>query len=224
MAKQIQFIDLATNTTDYITITDQSGQWYNKITPGFEVYNSSNWTSYAITATQFSTSKIYSADMPSVAANLYNIVAWVQAGGSAATSDNPIAGGQVEWDGTAVVYQGTAPSLVRADMAAIKTVTDQFHFTITNQVDANALSGVSGAVPTTAQIADKILVRNIDGGSDGGRTVTQALAACRNKVSFDVPSVGSFTVYDIDDVTPLWIGTYARGANTLGPLVQIDPS
>ncbi len=81
-----------------------------------------------------------------------------------------------------------------------------------------------GGGPTAAQIADKVLGRNVAGGSDGGRTVAQALATLRNKVAFDVPAAGQFTVYAADDVTPLWTGTYGRGSNTLGPLTGVDPS
>jgi hypothetical protein len=85
----------------------------------------------------------------------------------------------------------------------------------------------SGIVLTSterANIADKILNRNLDGGSDGGRTVKDALRPNRNKVAFDIPSFGKFTVYKEDDITVAWIGDYTRGPNNLGPLVTTDPS
>ena len=77
-------------------------------------------------------------------------------------------------------------------------------------------------VGSLAQIADKFLGRAIAGGADGGRTVSQAFAAARNKVAFDVPIAGQFTVYAADDTTPLWTGTYTRAA--VDTLVGIDPA
>lgn len=89
----------------------------------------------------------------------------------------------------------------------------------------DAYAAVSAlSVPTTAQIADKVLGRNLAGGSDGGRTVKDALRASRNKVAFDVPSSGQFTVYAEDDTTPAWVGTYTRSADAVNALTVVDPS
>lgn len=74
----------------------------------------------------------------------------------------------------------------------------------------------------TANAADKLLGRNLAGGSDGTRTVQDSLRAGRNKVAFDVPSTGYFTVYQEDDTTAAWTGTYTRG--TGGPLTVTDPA
>ena len=81
-----------------------------------------------------------------------------------------------------------------------------------------------GVFPTTAEIADKILGRNLAGGSDGGRTVRDSLRTARNRVAFDTPAAGQFTVYSEDDLTVAWIGGYSRGSNTLGPLTNIAPA
>lgn len=97
--------------------------------------------------------------------------------------------------------------------------------TFDNTTDsAEAVQELAAALPTAAQAADKVLGRSLAGGSDGGRTVADALRASRNKVAFDVPAAGQFTVYAEDDATPAWVGTYSRGANTLGPLTGTDPS
>jgi hypothetical protein len=77
-------------------------------------------------------------------------------------------------------------------------------------------------LPTANENADALIGRNIAGGSSTGRTVGQALAAQRNKVAFDVPSAGQFTVYATDDVTPLWTGTYTTAAGN--PVTAIDPA
>lgn len=72
-------------------------------------------------------------------------------------------------------------------------------------------------------IADAILARSVQGGSSGARTVGQALAALRNKVAFDVPGAGQFTVFDTDDTTPLWTGTYTATPGA-SPITVLDPT
>lgn len=74
-------------------------------------------------------------------------------------------------------------------------------------------------VPTADQIADAILGRNIAGGSDGGRTVRDALRASRNKVAI----VGSaLTVYAEDDATVAWTATIATESRNA--LQSVDPA
>lgn len=83
-----------------------------------------------------------------------------------------------------------------------------------------AYGAATGAqVPTAAQNADKILGRNIAGGSDGGRDVTSALRAVRNKVTVDATTI---TVYQEDDTTSAWTGTATR-TEGLDPLETVDP-
>lgn len=72
---------------------------------------------------------------------------------------------------------------------------------------------------TLEQMADAFLNRNIAGGSDGGRDVTSALRALRNKVSL---AAGTMTVTEEDDSTTAWTATYATA--TRDPLSSIDPS
>lgn len=73
-----------------------------------------------------------------------------------------------------------------------------------------------------ASHADKLLGRNLAGASDGGRTVQDALRGSRNKVAFDVPGIGQFTVYKEDDVTVAWTGTYTSSVGA-SPVTTIDP-
>lgn len=99
-------------------------------------------------------------------------------------------------------------------------------FVISNFDTVAAIAGTAmSLLPTErAFIADKFLARNLGGGSDGGRTVQDALRTSRNKIAFDVPSAGQFTVYAEDDITPAWTGSYLRGPNNLGPLTVTDPA
>jgi len=84
----------------------------------------------------------------------------------------------------------------------------------------------TGAVLTAAErnaIADALITRNIAGGSSTGRTVRQVLAANRNKVAFDVPVAGQFTVFAEDDTTPVYTGTYTTDSGAF-PVTVIDPA
>jgi hypothetical protein len=70
-----------------------------------------------------------------------------------------------------------------------------------------------------AAAADKLLGRLIVGGADGGRTVTSALQAIRNKVTL---SGGTFTVFGEDDSTTSWTATYTTASRD--PLSGVDPA
>lgn len=78
-------------------------------------------------------------------------------------------------------------------------------------------------LPTVAQMADGLIARNIDGGSNGGRTVGYYLQGGTNKVVIDEVG-GTFALYRADDATILVSGTRTRGATNLGPLSSMDPA
>lgn len=126
---------------------------------------------------------------------------------------------------------GTLVSDVVSGVWAAGTRTlSAFGFTVSTSSDSNVTaikaktdnlpaSPASVAdIPTTAQVADKVLGRNIAGGSDGGRTVRQTLAIIRNKVEIEGTII---RVYAEDDTTLLFTGTVtaAPGAN---PISAID--
>jgi len=93
---------------------------------------------------------------------------------------------------------------------------------IDDYIDTEVAAIVSAiaALPTTAAIADKLLGRNLAGGSDGGRMVKDALRALRNKVT-DV--AGALTVYAEDDSTTAWSATTTRDG-AAGALTAVDPA
>ncbi len=74
------------------------------------------------------------------------------------------------------------------------------------------------AVPTAAENADGLLARNIAGGSNGGRTVTDALRPLRNRVDTDETGI---VVYQEDDTTEAWSGTVTRAS--LDPMTSVNP-
>ncbi len=78
-----------------------------------------------------------------------------------------------------------------------------------------------GFVPANSgAIADKILGRNLAGGSDGGRTVQQALYPLRNKWT---ANTGVYTVYGVDDTTVSWTSTISSDA-AANPIIGNDPA
>lgn len=79
---------------------------------------------------------------------------------------------------------------------------------------------LANAVPTTAAVADKVLVRNIAGGSDGGRTVTSALRLLRNKWTL---AGGTLTVTEEDDTTSAWTAAVTSDA-AANPIIGSDPT
>lgn len=96
---------------------------------------------------------------------------------------------------------------------------------VPESITAAAVTVAGGEVAATlsaaerAAIADKIINRNIGGGSDTGRTIKQTLAAMRNRVTL----VGTtLTVYDTDDTTSLWTGTVTLAVRD--SLTAIDPA
>jgi hypothetical protein len=94
--------------------------------------------------------------------------------------------------------------------------------------DVQAGLATAAGVPTAAQNADQLLDRHLAGGADAtgldARSVRNALRAGRNKVAFDVPVAGQFTVYAEDDLAVAWTGTYSRAATAANPLTGVDPT
>ena len=121
---------------------------------------------------------------------------------------------------------GTPAADVSADIATRMATT---HIDATaGKVDGVALvdqttvnDDMVAEAPTAAANADKILGRNLGAGSDGGRTVQDALRSSRNKVTVDA-GAGTIDVFEEDDSTVAWSGTIATGARD--PINDIDPA
>jgi hypothetical protein len=74
--------------------------------------------------------------------------------------------------------------------------------------------------PTTAAIADKVLGRNLAGGSDGGRTVQDALRVNRNKVSI---ASAVLRVMKEDDTSVAWSAAVTTDSAALA-ITAVDPT
>jgi hypothetical protein len=322
MAEKIQLAHDATGATLYALVRKSDGTVVKQTDNTSEAYVTANLGNYDFPMTEQGTaSRYYTATFPAVAAGTYAVAVYQQLGANPAETDTLLDGGNVEWDGSAVVPLSTRSSHTAADVwaGATRTLT-AFSFSVTvgtnndkagyslangsiaaatfaaNAIDANAIAAdaigsselaasavteiqaglstldaagvrtavglasanldtqlgaiagyidtevgaikaktdnlpaspaaVGSAMTLTAgerdAAADALLARNVAGGSSAGRLVKEALAALRNKVAFDVPGAGQFTVYATDDATPLWTGTYTATPGA-APVTTLDP-
>src|ERR1043166_5470612 len=91
-----------TGSTLYVIILRASdGQVWNG--SAFEALAAANWTTYAVTMTEQSTTGIYYGTMPSGISSSGVYHAWVfkRAGGSAATTDSLVGQQDLDWTGSA---------------------------------------------------------------------------------------------------------------------------
>lgn len=118
---------------------------------------------------------------------------------------------------------------VRADVAAVASAqfdpdTDTVaRVTLVDTVTVNTdMRGTDNALPAATYaspevVADALLGRSIAGGANGGRTVTQALRANRNRVNLETGAV-----YEEDDVTVSH--TYGVARKNLLNISEVTPS
>lgn len=85
---------------------------------------------------------------------------------------------------------------------------------------AGAVDAVAIATDAGQEIADRILQRNIASGSDGGRSVAEALYALRNRVAID-GSIG--TVFQVNDTSSAWTFSVTTVSTNSGLIQQVDP-
>ena len=88
-----------------------------------------------------------------------------------------------------------------------------------DQIATNAIGAAELALDAGQEIADRILARNIAGGSDTGRIVTDALRILRNRVAI---AAGTMTVYEEDDLTSAWTATISTTAGD--PVSESNPA
>jgi hypothetical protein len=84
---------------------------------------------------------------------------------------------------------------------------------------ASAIDAAALATDAGQEIADRVLARNIGGGSDTGRTVTQALRILRNRAAI---AAGTLTVYEEDDSTSSWTAAVTTAAGN--PISEVNPA
>jgi hypothetical protein len=103
----------------------------------------------------------------------------------------------------------TISGYIDSEVAAIKAKTDNLP----------AAPAAVGDIPTAAQVADKVLLRSLASGADGGRTVRDALRFNRNRFTI---AGGTLTVYEEDDATIAWTAVITQTAGD--PVSASDPA
>jgi hypothetical protein len=131
---------------------------------------------------------------------------------------------QAETNGTHVAFTFTGTgALAKTEQVYPSSITGDAFARLGAPAGASIAADIA-ALPTSAANADKLLGRNIAGSSDGGRTVTSAFRAVRNKV--DIVRIndttGTINVYAEDDTTLAWTGTVTRAAENAP--IRIDPA
>ena len=115
MANELQLDYGITGKTLYALILNAGGQIYNGST--FETPLAAHWSTYAVTMTEQSTTGMYEATFPALAAGTYGISVRLQAGASPATTDLVVGVGTMYWNGVAFtpgsVGVPTNPTLCR---------------------------------------------------------------------------------------------------------------
>jgi hypothetical protein len=101
----IQSNSFVAGSSIYCIIANQAGQFWNATTSAFESFNSSNWTSakYCFAWSQVGSTSIYNLLFPSLTAGVYDVMIFLQAGGSPAATDSGAGSASVQWDGTNIL-------------------------------------------------------------------------------------------------------------------------
>lgn len=168
-----------TGNTIYSFVWDKDGKVWNG--SSFETYNSLNWSTYAISMSEATSSGFYKSTFPSsIAVGLYTIGLYQQLGGSPAAGDPSIGAGDYEWDGSSEVA-GSYGAITLAKLDKFAQVTAgatnptvgswldklmnksgaQTFDPTTDSLEAIRDGGSGG--PTTAQIADAVWDEVLDG-------------------------------------------------------------
>lgn len=102
MANELQGSYVA-NASVYALLRTTTAQIWSVASTAFQNYNSSNYSGYAISATQQGVaSAYYTASMPAVPAGTYNAVFKNQTAGFPQESDATVDAGSIDWNGSGV--------------------------------------------------------------------------------------------------------------------------
>lgn len=159
-----------TGVTLYAQVLDATGQIYNGST--FEVPVDANWGTYDIALTEAGTTRIYRASFPAVAAGVYSLLIYLQAGGSPAVADTLIGLGDMAWSGTAAVLGASGDAV----LAAIGALTDLdaadvwSYATRTLTTTTTVLSNIADGDNLTVLRGDSLDIDFVDLGNVAART------------------------------------------------------
>jgi hypothetical protein len=148
MADTIQIAHTASGVTLYAIIRDADGAVWNG--SAFAAYVTANLGTYDVAMTEQGTaSRYYTVAVPALAAGLYTVTAYQQAGGAPAETDAVVGLASGEWDGTRWTRLGApAGASIAADLLTIDNLVDDLETRLTS-TRAGYLDNLSaGAVST----------------------------------------------------------------------------
>lgn len=106
MSNEVQFRGPGVGRQTYFTIHSRTGTVWSTSggTGAYETFVSGNWASYAISAVEQGVSNFYAGSIPAaVPAGVLSIDAREQVTGAALQTDPGVAGGDLQWNGTATL-------------------------------------------------------------------------------------------------------------------------
>ena len=169
MANEISWRDTATGDTLYATVRNAANQYWDVGAGAFETLVPASWDDYDIVMTETPAGGYtYVATFPAgiTTAGFYYVTIYKQAGGSPALTDDVLASGTTNWDGSAE--------------DTLETISDQIDGTATPaQVKTNVQSGMTdqGYTTTRAPYLDELATANIPTDIDSLLTRLTALRA-----------------------------------------------
>jgi hypothetical protein len=150
------------------------------------------------------------------------------AGGNMKSDALAISGDTVAADTLESAFDGTggvsmtanvAGSVASLGVGAIGTNSFQAGAIDAAAIASDAIGANELAATAAEEIADAVLNRNIEGGSNAGRLVKESLYVNRNKVSI---AAGTMTVYASDDTTTAFTAAVTTTAGN--PISEVDPA
>src|SRR5438874_2767819 len=106
MANEILFSFSPNQSGYFVVFNEANGKIWNRASGsvGFETYTAGNYSGYISVASQLGASPFYEGSFPSgIGAGVYGVFAKSQLAGSGSEADTTVAGGTLNWNGSAVV-------------------------------------------------------------------------------------------------------------------------
>lgn len=215
MAKEIQVASGFTTGSMWAIMRSAVGTVVKTSDGSLVAYVTANLANYTITMTQQGTaSGFWTGDVPAgVAAGVYSVVVYRQAGGSPVESDcsTIVACGDIQWDGTTTGFGTLDAAGVRAAVGLVAANLD------TQLAEIEAETDGIASIPTAAQNAAALL--KYDQSTITGEALYSPINALRKLRDWTI-SGNTLSVFKEDAVTPAYTQTLTATAG-VSPITSI---
>lgn len=213
MAGELQ-TDYVSGKVVYFLLRSAVGTIWNGA--AFAAYNSANYATYPITATEQGTSGYYVANMPAAVAGIYNVLAKVQAGGSPAETDITVGTGQLDWSGSVVEtlsflpISGTAQPAASGAFVTASLNSGQPVLVYSGQLSGQLVSPSSGVTWLSSggnNAVWQVIVSPQGGGKTAGfclKQLYQTNLAAADAVCFDTGASQTAFNTNLTDASGMW--------------------